>query len=182
MPKDRPRRRAPLWGLLATCSILLLAACQSPPRTTGDAWTVTDLAEVFDLGELGATLAVAPSGDHLLLDGRPLPAEVLGAFPHMTHGRTSNLLRLADDALLAMAPEVATHLLLASPTELRAHLDEFGLSLPDLRRAWGSRGELDLAGLVQVADGLDRLAAGQAALGAAGGAGARLLDVLGVRR
>lgn len=180
MPRDRVLARAKPWATLAAALALVLTACQSlPDAVRVNAWTEADLAGVFDLSELGSTLSIAPTGDHLLLGDRVLPAEVLERFPHMTHGRSHNLLRLSADALLAMAPDAATFLIQAAPAELRAQMSGFGLSLSDLRQAWGSTGELDLAGLLAAAERLDRASA-RTASGTGHGTG--LLEALGVRR
>lgn len=189
-----PRRRAPasggLWtgrtaralglaaiGLLAS---LVLAACQGGASVAApDAWTEAELAGVFDLSELGSDLVAVADGDHLTLDGRVLPPALLERFPHLSMGRSLNLLRLADDALAAMAPDVAAFLVRAAPGELRAHLTGYGLDVPDVRAAWGAGGALDLAGLHAVAEQLDAVAGVH---GAALGAGSRLLADLGVAR
>lgn len=174
----RPRRRAAA-ALAAGLAAFALAACQSGTALgPADAWTEADLADVFDLGELGASLAPAPDGDGLLLDGRRLPAELLERFPHLTMGRTLDLLRLAPDAFAAMAPRAAEFLVAASPAELRARLAGYGLTVADVRAAWGATGALDLAALHALADRLD---AGLRPL-AGPGAGTRLLAELGVAR
>lgn len=188
-PRPRPRRRprSPQAGparrgglvLAALGALLVLAACQSGAGTPpSDAWTAADLADVFDLGELGGSLANAPDGDGLLLDGKRLPREVLAAFPHLTMGRSLNLLRLDDDALRAMAPAAAEFLLRAAPGELRANLARYGLDATAVRTAWNDRGALDLAGLRAAATRLD--ATGRGVAGAGVGAGTRLLADLGI--
>ena len=164
-------------GLVAS---LVLAACQGDASVGApDAWTEAELAGVFDLTELGSDLVAAADGDHLVLGGRALPPALLARLPHLSMGRSLNLLRLSDDALSAMAPDVAAHLVGAAPGELRAHLADYGLGVADVRAAWGTTGTLDLAGLRAVAERLDA----QVGLQGAGlGAGSRLLADLGVAR
>jgi hypothetical protein len=170
-----------LWlaalGLLAT---VVLAACQGGASVAApDAWTEAELAGVFDLSELGSDLAAAADGDHLTLDGRALPPALLERIPHLSMGRSLNLLRLSDDALAAMTPDVAAFLVRAAPGELRDRLAGYGLAVPDVRAAWGASGALDLVGLRAVAARLDA----EAGLQVAGvGAGTRLLADLGVAR
>lgn len=181
-PRRPPERPAARWrharaALALLAAGLLLAACQGAGGAPGDAWTEAQLAQVFDLGELGRRLTVAPEGDHLLLDGRALRPDLLERFPHLTMGRTTNLLRLSDDALLAMSPEAQAFVLRAAPAELRERMAAYGLGLADLRTAWGEAGTLDLAGLRAVAARLDAAGGG---IGAAEAAGARLLADLGV--
>jgi len=181
-PTARRRRPTARRGVAAVALLLVagtLAACQGAAGTA-DAWTEAQLAGVFDLAELGRELTVAPSGAHLLLDGRALPPELLERFPHLTMGRTSNLLRLGDDALEALAPAARDFLLRAAPGELRARLAAYGLDLATLRAAWGEPGAIDLAGLFGVAERLDRSVV--RAAGAAPGPGTRLLVDLGVQR
>ena len=164
-------------GLIAS---LVLAACQGGAAVAApDAWTEAELAGVFDLSELGSDLAAAADGDHLVLDGRALPPALLARLPHLSMGRSLNLLRLSDDALSAMAPDVAAHLVRAAPGELRARLAAYGLGVADVRAAWGTAGALDLAGLRAVAERLDAQGGLQ---GADLGAGSRLLADLGVAR
>jgi hypothetical protein len=191
-PSRRPRRRVPgasgaragraLRGVrLALAGLLVasaLAACGGAPVAAPDAWTEADLAGVFDLTELGSDLAMAAGGDHLTLDGRALPPALLARMPHLSMGRSLNLLRLSDDALSAMAPDVAAALVRAAPGELRAHLARYGLAVGDVRAAWGAGGELDLAALRSVAARLD----GDGVRAAGVGAGSRLLADLGVAR
>lgn len=166
-----------LVGLLAT---LGLAACQGGASVAApDAWTEAELAGVFDLSELGTDLVAAADGDHLTLDGRALPPALLEQLPHLSMGRSLNLLRLSDDALSAMAPDVAAFLVRAAPGELREHLRGYGLAVPDVRAAWSTTGALDLAGLRAVAQRLDA-ADGLHVAGL--GAGSRLLADLGVPR
>jgi hypothetical protein len=168
-------------AIAALLAAMALVACQDAVTAPADGWTEAQLAQVFDLSELGRELVVAPSGDHLLLDGRRLPPEVVAAFPHLTMGRTSNLLRFADDALEAMAPEAQAFVLRAAPGELRARLASYGLGLADLRSAWGDHGDLSLAGLLVVAAELDRAGLRPANAGTVAN-GARLLADLGVNR
>jgi len=177
----RGTRRALLALVAAT---LALAGCQGVGGgAPGEAWSEKQIAQVFDLSELGRSLTIAPSGDHLLLDGRALPSEVIGRFPHLTMGRSTNLLRLSDDALAAMSPEAQAFVLRAAPAELRARLAEYGLSVTDLHAGWATSGEIDLAGLRTVAARLDGAAgAARAARGVADSPGARLLADLGVAR
>jgi len=180
-----PWRRSIAGRLRAALAVVLLGgalvACQGTdaagPTT---AWTEAQLAQVFDLSELGREIAVAASGDHLLLDGRALLPELLERFPHLTMGRSTNLLRFADDALEAMAPEARSFVLQAAPGELRDRLGGYGLGVADLRAAWGDVGTLDLVGLHAVADRLDR--AGLRVAGVSAAPGARLLADLGVTR
>jgi hypothetical protein len=168
-------------AIAALLVAMALVACQGAVTAPADGWTEAQLAQVFDLSELGRELVVAPSGDHLLLDGRRLPPEVVASFPHLTMGRSSNLLRFADDALEAMEPEARAFVLRAAPGELRARLASYGLGLADLRAAWGERGDLGLAGLLVVASDLDRAGARTANSGTVPN-GARLLADLGVTR
>jgi hypothetical protein len=178
----RAPRRARTLGLVATliAATLALAACQGDATAAApDAWTEAQIAGVFDLSELGRTLAIAPDGDHLTLDGRVLPPAVLARFPHLSMGRTLNLLRLGDDALAAMAPDAAAYLVRAAPGELRARLAGYGLALDDVRTAWGDAGVLDLAGLRATAAHLDA-AEGLRTTGVA--PGTRLLADLGIAR
>lgn len=189
-----PRRRTPgpvgarsgrtvrvLWlALIGVLASVVLAACQGGASVAAsDAWTEAELAGVFDLSELGSDLAAAADGDHLTLDGRALPPALLERLPHLSMGRSLNLLRLSDDALAAMAPDVAAFLVGAAPGELREHLAGYGLAVPDVRAAWGTAGALDLAGLRAVAERLDG-ADGQHVAGL--GTGGRLLADLGVAR
>lgn len=174
----RSHHRAGVVALSALLAAFALAACQAGVGAAEDAWSEAQLAEVFDLSELGASLTAAPDGDGLLLDGRRLPATVLERFPHLTMGRSLDLLRLAPDAVAAMAPRAAEFLVVASPAELRARLADYGLGLADVRAAWGSAGVLDLVGLRAIADRLD--AAPRPLAGP--GAGTRLLADLGVAR
>lgn len=174
-------RRALLALVAAT---LVVAGCQGldggPPA---EAWTEAQVAQVFDLNELGRSLTVAPSGDHLLLDGRALPPEVLVRFPHLTMGRSTNLLRLSDDALAAMSTEAQAFVQRAAPAELRARLSAYGLTMADLQTGWAATGQIDLAGLRSVAARLDEAAgASRVVSGAADSPGARLLADLGVAR
>lgn len=176
----RPSAARAAAALIAAA--LALAACQGAGTAPTDGWTEAQLAQVLDLGELGRHLTPAPDGQHLLLDGRALPPEVLERLPHLTMGRTTNLLRFGDDAIMAMSPEAQTFVLRAAPAELRARMATYGLGVPDLRVAWGESGTLDLAGLRGVAAALDAAAHGAGARGLATGAGpgARLLADLGV--
>jgi len=181
----RRRRTGVRRAVLAlAAAAVALAGCQGVGGgAPSDAWTEAQVAQVFDLSELGRALTVAPGGDHLLLDGRALPPEVLERFPHLTMGRTTNLLRFADDALAAMVPEAQGFVLRAAPEELRQHMAAYGLTLADVRAAWSANGQIDLAGLRAVAARLD--AAGGPATSArqAGDApGSRLLADLGVAR
>lgn len=186
VPPRRPlRRHAPWlrWGptLAAAAVATLLAACQGAGGPAPvDAWTEAQVAQVFDLSELGRAMTIAPSGDHLLLDGKALPAQVLERFPHLTMGRSTNLLRFDDDVLASMSSEARTFVLGAAPGELRARLALYGLDLPTLRTAWGERGTIDLTGLHAVAADLDRGAVATAGVGAR--PGTRLLVDLGVAR
>jgi hypothetical protein len=174
----RPRTLGLVAALIA--ATLALAACQGDATAAApDAWTEAQIAGVFDLSELGATLAVAPDGDHLTLDGRVLPPAVLERFPHLSMGRTLNLLRLGDDALAAMASDAADFLVRAAPGELRERLAGYGLALDDVRTAWGEAGVLDLAGLRATAARLDA-AGGVQTAGVA--SGTRLLADLGIAR
>ena len=190
----RPRRRAHVpvsarvgrsarvlgLALISVLATLVLAACQGGTSVAApDAWTEAELAGVFDLSELGNDLAAAADGDHLTLDGRALPPALLERLPHLSMGRSLNLLRLSDDALAAMAPDVAAFLVRAAPGELREHLVGYGLAVQDVRSAWGTTGALDLAGLRAVAARLDA-ADGLHVAGL--GAGSRLLADLGVAR
>ncbi len=178
--RDALRRHGAL-ALVAFAVMWTLAACQSGAQPApSDAWTETDLAGVFDLSELGVDLVAAPDGDHLLLDGRVLPSAVLAAFPHLTMGRSLNLLRLGDDALAAMAPQAAEFLVQASPGELRDRLARYGLDVAAVRATWGDTGSLDLAGLHAAAARLDAASGGLAFAGT--GPGARLLADLGLAR
>lgn len=181
-----PARRRPTGVRRAVLALaaaaVALAGCQGVGGgAPGDAWTEAQVAQVFDLSELGRALTVAPAGDHLLLDGRALPPEVLERFPQLTMGRTTNLLRFADDALVAMAPEAQAFVLRAAPAELREHLAAYGLTLAEVRAAWTANGQIDLAGLRTVAARLDA-AGGPAisALRASDAPGSRLLADLGV--
>lgn len=177
----RRSRRALLALVAATFA---LAACQGVDGgAPGEAWSEKQVAQVFDLSELGRSLTIAPSGDQLMLDGRALPPEVIERFPHLTMGRSTNLLRFADDALAAMSPEAQAFVLRAAPAELRARLAEYGLAVSDLHAGWAASGEIDLAGLRSVAARLDAAAgASDAVRAAAGSPGARLLADLGVAR
>ena len=178
----RHARAARALGLAASALLaaLVLAACQAGASVaTPDAWTEAELAGVFDLSELGSDLAAAAEGDHLTLDGRALPPALLERLPHLSMGRSLNLLRLSDDALAAMAPDVAAFLVGAAPGELRAHLAGYGLTVLDVRATWGTRGVLDLTGLRAVAERLD---AADGARVAGLGTGSRLLADLGVAR
>lgn len=188
--RSRPRGASPRLQVLrrpgalasaALVAVLTLAACQSGAQLApSDTWTEADLAGVFDLSELGTDLVAAPDGDHLLLDGRVLPRAVLAAFPHLTMGRSLNLLHLSDDALAAMAPQAAEFLVQAAPGELRDRLSRYGLDPTAVRGAWSDVGVLDLAGLHAAAARLD--AAGGVPGLAGLGAGARLLADLGLAR
>jgi len=170
--------------LALAAAAVALAGCQGVGGgAPGDAWTEAQVAQVFDLSELGRVMTVAPNGDHLLLDGRALLPEVLERFPHLTMGRSTNLLRFADDALAAMAPEAQAFVLRAAPAELRQHLAAYGLSLADVRGAWAANGEIDLAGLRTVAARLDAAVGRATSARQAGDApGSRLLADLGVAR
>jgi hypothetical protein len=165
---------------IALLAPLLLVACQGNPPSGGNAaWTYADLGSIFDLSELGAALTIDAETSTLMLDGRPLPADVLESFPHLTMGRSYNLLRLSEDALDAMASEARQSLVHASPSELRAYLDDHALTMEDVRAAWGSDGELTLLDLQRVAAALDAQSEG---LGTASSRGQRLLDTLGIAR
>jgi hypothetical protein len=185
-PLARAARRGSVAAAVALAALVLAACHAGGVDVPGDGWSAAQLAQVFDLSELGRELTIAPEGDRLLLDGRTLPPEALASFPHLTMGRSTNLLRFADDALEAMAPEARAFVLRAAPGELRARLQGYGLGLDDLRHAWGDDGQLDLSGLIAVAAQLDRaspsVAARLAGTGAGASAGARLLADLGVAR
>jgi len=171
------------WRVVLAIAVVAgaLVACQGVATTApADAWTEAQLAQVLDLSELGRELRIAASGDHLLLDGRALDPALLARFPHLTMGRSSNLLRFADDALAAMSDEARQFVLRAAPAELRAALSGYGLGLDALRAAWGDEGTVDLAGLHAVATALDGVAPAGVARGER--PGARLLADLGVTR
>jgi hypothetical protein len=177
--------REPRRALLAlVAAALVLAGCQGVGGGAPvEAWTEAQIAQVFDLSELGRSLTVAPSGDHLLLDGRALPPEVVERFPHLTMGRTTNLLRFSDDALAAMSPEAHAFVLRAAPTELRARLAAYGLAVTDLHGGWAATGQIDLAGLRTVAARLNGAADATGTVRAtADSPGSRLLADLGVAR
>lgn len=183
-----PRRARRRIGLAATAGVLMLGlvACQEgwdTTRVTAPAWTEAEIAAVFDLSELGR-LSPAPSGEHLLLAGRVLPADVVERFPHLTIGRASNLLAFDDDALAAMSTDARRLVEHASPGELRALMRRHGVTMRDVHEAWASRGRIGLVELFDVAERLDARSAeaGLAVLGSGGGAGARLLLALGVDR
>jgi len=172
-------RRAVL--ALAAAAVALVGCQGVGGGAPGDAWTEAQVAQVFDLSELGRALTIAPSGDHLLLDGRTLLPEVLERFPQLTMGRTTNLLRFADDALAAMAPEAQAFVLRAAPAELRQHMAAYTLTLADVRAAWAANGQIDLAGLRAVAARLDAVGGPvTSALRAIDAPGSRLLADLGV--
>jgi hypothetical protein len=178
----RPAWPGRAFGLasVALLATLVLAACQGATSVAApDAWTEAELAGVFDLTELGSDLAAAADGDHLTLDGRALPPALLERLPHLSMGRSVNLLRLSDGALAAMAPDVAAFLVRAAPGELRDQLAGYGLVVADVRSAWGVTGALELVGLRAVAARLDA-ADGLRVAGI--GAGTRLLADLGVAR
>jgi hypothetical protein len=185
-PPRRNGRRRYLWrhwrpSLAAAVVATLLAACQGAGAPAPhDVWTEAQIADVFDLSELGRAVTIAPSGDHLLLDGKALPPAVLERFPHLTMGRSANLLRFDDDALASMSSDARAFVLSAAPGELRDRLADYGLGLAALRAAWGERGTIDLTGLHAVAAELDRGAIATA--GVLGRPGARLLADLGVAR
>jgi len=183
-PARRRRTGVRRVVLALAAAAVALAGCQGVGGgAPGDAWTEAQVAQVFDLSELGRVLTIAPSGDHLLLDGRTLLPEVLERFPQLTMGRTTNLLRFADDALAAMAPEAQAFVLRAAPAELREHLAAYGLTLTDVRAAWAADGQIDLAGLRMVAARLDAAGGPTTSARQAGDApGSRLLADLGVPR
>jgi hypothetical protein len=159
-----------------------LAACQEGISGTSAAaaWTEAEIAAVFDLSELGR-LSVGPSGDHLLLAGRALPAAVIERFPHLTIGRSTNLLAFDDDALGAMSDDARRFVEHAAPGELRTMMRAYGLTMRDVHDAWTERGRIGLDELFAVAVRLDdRHGASRNA--ATGAAGASLLDALGVAR
>jgi hypothetical protein len=158
---------------------LVLAACRGDTTTNlPAAWTTADVSQIFDLSELGSSLTVDAETSTLLLDGRPLPADVLAAFPYLTMGRSHNLLRLSQDVLDAMDGGARLALLHATASELHAHLAEFGLSVADVQGAWGSDGELTLTTLRRIAEQLDS----QTGVGIAADRGQRLLETLGINR
>jgi len=101
---------------------------------------------------------------------------VLSSFPHLTMGRSRNLLRLSQDALDAMSGEARLALLHASASELHDHLTDFGLSVADVQAAWGDEGELTLSGLEQAAARLDS----ESGVGIADARGQRLRAALGI--
>jgi len=179
------RLRSPLRRAVAPFALLLafalLAACQETPSRSQTAWTAAELAGVLDLSELGRDLTADAEAGSLVLEGRPLPADVLERFPHLTMGRSKNLLRLAPDVILAMQPEARDLVLLASGHELRDRLADYGLTVADVQAAWGAGGEIDLAALRDLAARLDDRSIASAST-AAVPPGSRLLLDLGVAR
>jgi hypothetical protein len=170
-------------ALLAGVAVGVLAGCQDGvggAAGPAPAWTEAEIAAVFDLSELGR-LSAAPSGDHLMLAGRALPAAVVERFPHLTIGRGTNLLAFDDDALAAMSDDARRLVEHAAPGELRAMMREHGLTMEDVHAAWTLRGRIGLGELFAVAERMDgRSVEPSATDGIA--AGARLLDALGVAR
>jgi hypothetical protein len=179
--RPRPPQRfakGVLAALVLTAAFALLAACEQTPAASVRPWSVAEIAGVFDLAELGS-LTADPIARTLVLDGRPLPADVLERFPHMTMGRSKNLLRLAPDVILTMDPLARDFVLQASPDTLRDRLADYGLSVADLHAAWADGGDVDLDALHAIAARLD---ATVSTANAAAPAGTRLLADLGVTR
>lgn len=175
-----PRRVLWLWPL--ALAVLFLSACsEGVVQTSVRPWSSSELEAVFDLSELGPSLSVDAERGTLVLAGRPIPAGLLEAMPYLTMGRTHNLLRLADDVLLAMDGDVRYQLTQASPAELRNYLSDYGLTMKDLQRAWRAAPEVGLGALYSAAAELDARSH-RSALGVAtvGGAGQRLLSDLGL--
>jgi hypothetical protein len=108
----------------------------------------------------------------------------MASFPHLTMGRSTNLLRFADDALEAMAPEARAFVLRAAPGELRDRLRDYGLGLDDLRAAWGDDGDSTWRAWSRWRPRLDgrRPARPRRPRTRGAAAGARLLADLGVTR
>jgi len=178
----RVRRRIALAAIVGVLAAGL-AACQDGGRGGPAAlpWTEAEIAAVFDLSELGR-LSLAPSGDHLLLADRPLPAAVVERFPHLTIGRATNLLAFDDDALAAMSDDARRLVEHAAPGELRALMRDHGVTMRDVHDAWTRRGRIGLQELFEVASRLDGRAGAARLAGSGAGDGSRLLEALGVAR
>jgi hypothetical protein len=163
MPTIHPTLARPTGALATLALALLLGACngaklgdQAPTEALAvRAWSEDELAAVLDLRELGATLQPSEDGEHLLLGGRPLPPEVLEANPHLAMGRSINLLRFAPELLEALSPEARAFIDLADANLLRDRLAEYGLTIAQVRDAWGSEGEVSLEQLLALAAELD---------------------------
>lgn len=181
-PSPRPGARATRWLAPLALVPLLLAACSDRlPSGLIVPWSSAELSAVFDLTELGASLSVDAERGTLMLSGRPLPAEVIEALPHLSMGRTHNLLRFSDDLLEAIDGDVRFALTHAAPSELRAYLSDYGLTMGDLQRAWRDQGEVGWGALQQVVAQLDASSGLQALqAGSALSAGQRLLADLGL--
>lgn len=169
-------------ALLIVASLsLLLAACgqgENDATATLPAWTTEELSNVFDLSELGTDLTV--QNEHLVLDGKLLPPDLLTSMPHLTMGKRMNLLKLDDDTLEAMSDEAAYRLKHASPEQLREFMAMYGITTSMLQAAWQDDGRIGLAEIHTAATELNETTLSSAAAEGALPAGTTLLHDLGL--
>ena len=166
--------------LLVVSTILLflsLIGCSSNQQASNlqQPWTKEEVLHAFDLTELGG-LQLSEDGTETLLGGRSVPEEIVEFLPK-SYGTSLNLLRLDDDVLLKLSPEVWQFVMFASADELRAAMAEYGVTREVLSDVWNVNERVSLNMLHDFALALNTSPSLQTS---SGNAGDRLLQALGL--
>lgn len=157
--------------------ILTLIGCSSNQQASNlqQPWTIEEVLHAFDLTELGS-LQLSEDGTEMLLGGRSVPEEIVPFLPK-SYGRSGNLLRLDDDVLLKLSPEVWQFVMFASADELRAAMAEYGVTREMLSDIWNINERVSLNMLHDFALTLNTSPSLQTS---SGNAGDKLLQALGL--
>ncbi len=120
-----------------------LASCQSTQAPMY--WSTSEVEAVLDLKELGA-MAYDAEG-HLTIGGKRLTLETANL---RSYGRSYNLLRLSDDALNSLEPQVADALFNGNAEQIKTAMQTYGLNSSDFATAWsdGDVNVQEMRGLV----------------------------------
>jgi hypothetical protein len=115
--------------LVAFALIMTMASCQLNREPLY--WSKGEIEAIIDLKELG--IMARDAEGYLTIGGKRLTPETADL---RSYGKSYNLLRLSDDALNSLNPQVADALFNGNTEQIKTAMQQYGLTPSDFQTAW----------------------------------------------